>query len=55
MKSLYKFQEALFKKEIILKFTWKHQEQLYIQGKKGDTNIKNRFLDSVGEGEGGMI
>ena len=49
MKSLYKFQQALFRKEIILKFTWKHQEQLYIQGKKGDTNIKNIFLDSVGE------
>ena len=22
---------------------------------KGDTEVKNRFLDSVGEGEGGMI
>ena len=27
----------------------------YIQGSKGNTNIKNRLLDSVGEGEGGMI
>ena len=27
----------------------------YIQGKKGDTEVKNRLLDSVGEGEGGMI
>ena len=54
MQSLYKFQQALFKKEVILKFIWKHQEQFYVQGRKGDTNIKNRFLDSVG-GEGGMI
>ena len=23
-------------------------------GSKGDTDIKNRLLDSVGEGEGGM-
>ena len=27
----------------------------YMQGRKGDTDIKNRLLDSVGEGEGGMI
>ena len=27
----------------------------FVQGSKGDTNIKNRLLDSVGEGEGGMI
>ena len=27
----------------------------YMQGKKGDRDIKNRLLDSVGEGEGGMI
>jgi len=54
MQSLYKFQQALFKKEIILKFIWKHQEQFYVQGRKENTNIKNRFLDSVG-GEGGMI
>ena len=26
-----------------------------LQGSQGDTGIKNRFLDSVGEGEGGMI
>ena len=26
-----------------------------VQGSKGDTDIKNRLLDSVGEGEGGMI
>ena len=24
-------------------------------GRKGDTDIKNRLLDSVGEGKGGMI
>ena len=24
-------------------------------GIKGDTDVKNRVLDSVGEGEGGMI
>ena len=54
MQSIYKFQQALFKKEITLKFIRKHQEQSYIQGRKGDTNIKNRFLDSVG-GEGGML
>ena len=27
----------------------------YVQGSKGDTDIKNRLLDTVGEGEGGMI
>ena len=27
----------------------------YVQGNKGDTDIKNRRLDSVGEGEGGVI
>ena len=27
----------------------------YIQGSKGDTDIKNRLLNSVGEGEDGMI
>ena len=26
-----------------------------MQGSKGDMDIKNRLLDSVGEGEGGMI
>ena len=26
-----------------------------MQGCKGDTDIKNRLLDAVGEGEGGMI
>ena len=26
-----------------------------MQNRKGDTDIKNRLLDSVGEGEGGMI
>ena len=26
-----------------------------MQGGKGDTDIKNRLLDSVGEDEGGMI
>ena len=26
-----------------------------MQDSKRDTNIKNRLLDSVGEGEGGMI
>ena len=27
----------------------------YVQGSKGDTDIKNRLSDTVGEGEGGMI
>ena len=27
----------------------------YVQGDKEDTDGKNRLLDSVGEGEGGMI
>ena len=26
-----------------------------MQSRKGDTDVKNRLLDSVGEGEGGMI
>ena len=27
----------------------------YLQGSKGDADIKDRPLDTVGEGEGGMI
>ena len=27
----------------------------YMQGSKGDREVKNRLLDSVGKGEGGMI
>ena len=27
----------------------------YVQGSKGDTDVRNRLLDLVGEGEGGMI
>ena len=27
----------------------------YMQDSKRDTDIKNRLLDSVGEGDGGMI
>ena len=27
----------------------------YMQGSKEDTDIKNKVLDSVGEGKGGMI
>ena len=26
-----------------------------MQGSKGDIDVKNRLLDSVGEGKGGMI
>ena len=29
--------------------------QSYMQGSKGYMDVKNRLLDSVGEGEGGMI
>ena len=29
-------------------------QQSYVQGSKGDTDGKNRLLDSVGEGEGGL-
>ena len=29
--------------------------QSYVQGSKGNTDVKNRLLDSVGEGEGGII
>ena len=28
---------------------------LYMQDNKSDTDVKNRVLDSVGEGEDGMI
>ena len=31
-------------------YQWSH-----IQGSKGDTDVKNRLLDSVGEGKGGTI
>ena len=27
----------------------------HMQGSKRDTDVKNRLLDSVGEGKGGMI
>ena len=30
-------------------------QQSYLQGSKEDTDVKNRLLDLVGEGEGGMI
>ena len=30
-------------------------QRSYIQGSRGDTDVKNRLLDSAGEGEGGMI
>ena len=29
-------------------------QRSYIQGSKGDTDVKNKLLDSVGEGKGGM-
>ena len=29
--------------------------QSYVQGSKGDTDVKNKILDSVGDEEGGMI
>ena len=35
--------------------TWKDGNWSHMQGSKGDTDVKNRVLDSVGEGEGGMI
>ena len=28
---------------------------IYMQGSKRDTDVNNRLLDSVGEGDGGMI
>ena len=36
----------------------KHQHsilQSYVQGSKRDTDVKNRLLDSVGEGRSGTI
>ena len=30
-------------------------QQSYVQGSNGDADVKNRLLDSVGDGEGGMI
>ena len=38
--------------------TWnleKWYRRSYMQGSKGDTDVKRRLLDSVGKGEGGMI
>ena len=29
--------------------------RIYVKGRKRDRNIKNRLLDTVREGEGGMI
>ena len=31
------------------------ESQLYMRDSKRDTDVKNRLLDSVGEGKGGMI
>ena len=42
----------------IYAYIWNLERQYqwsYMQGSKGDTDVKNRLLDSVGEGEGGMI
>ena len=39
-------------------YLWNLERQYqpsYLQSSKGDTDVKNRLLDSVGEGEGGMI
>ena len=39
-------------------YIWNLERQywrFHMQGSKGDTDVKNRLLDSVGEGEGGMI
>ena len=33
----------------------KNTNRVYTRDSKRDTDIKNRLLDSVGEGEGGMI
>ena len=33
----------------------KWYQRSYMQGSKGDTDVKNRLLDSVGEGEGGIF
>ena len=43
---------------IINTYTWNLERQYwrsYMQGRKGDTDMKNRLLNSVGEGEGRMI
>ena len=39
-------------------YIWNSERWLwwsYMQGSKRDTDVKDRLLDSVGEGEGGMI
>ena len=39
-------------------YTWNLERQLqwpFMQGSKRDIDVKNRLLDSVGEGESGMI
>ena len=39
-------------------YIWNLERQywrFHMQGSKGDTDVKNRLLDSVGEGKGGMI
>ena len=42
----------------IITYTWNLERwyhRSYMQGSKGDRDVKNSLLDSVGEGEGGMI
>ena len=48
------------KKQIldISEYIWNLERQYqwsYVQGSKGDMDVKNRLLDSVGDGEGGLI
>ena len=48
----------LFGVKIILRqsfFKKKYKIQSYMQGSKGDTDVNGRRLDSMGEGEDGMI
>ena len=32
-----------------------HTQWSYVQGSKGDTDVKDRLWDSAGDSEGGMI
>ena len=44
--------------QYINEYIWNLERQYqwsYMQGCKGDTDVKNQLLDSVGDGEGGLI
>ena len=55
MKKIYTNLQFWINLDCLLKLIELLCSKSYIQGNKRDTEVKNRLLDYVGEGEGGMI